>query len=85
MPKLEKFAITNVLTIMVRFDIFTGIANALDLTDRILPRLQARPKCKPRLLNFAPYSKDQIAEIIKDRLKKVKGSFCLCMMNIFGY
>jgi ribosome maturation protein Sdo1 len=28
---------------------------------------------------------DQIAEIIKDRLKKVKGSFCLCMMNIFGY
>ena len=25
----------------------TGIANSLDLTDRILPRLQARPKCKP--------------------------------------
>ncbi|KAL5005832.1 hypothetical protein ScPMuIL_016990 [Solemya velum] len=48
--------------------ILIGIANALDLTDRILPRLQARPKCKPELLNFAPYSKDQIASILKDRL-----------------
>lgn len=51
--------------------VLIGIANALDLTDRILPRLQARPNCKPQLLNFAPYSKDQIANIIKDRLKKV--------------
>ena len=30
---------------------FQGIANALDLTDRILPRLQARPKCKYLLAN----------------------------------
>ena len=48
-----------------------GIANALDLTDRILPRLQARPNCKPQLLNFAPYSKDQIAAILQDRLQMV--------------
>ncbi|CAH1789591.1 unnamed protein product, partial [Owenia fusiformis] len=47
-----------------------GIANALDLTDRILPRLQARPNCKPRLLNFSPYSKDEIIAILEDRLKK---------------
>ncbi|XP_052080898.1 cell division control protein 6 homolog [Mytilus californianus] len=52
--------------------VLIGIANALDLTDRILPRLQARPNCKPQLLNFAPYSKDQIANIIKDRLKKIE-------------
>ncbi|KAJ4920002.1 hypothetical protein JOQ06_022074 [Pogonophryne albipinna] len=31
-----------------------GIANALDLTDRILPRLQARPQCRPLLLTFPP-------------------------------
>ncbi|KAG7220255.1 hypothetical protein INR49_018311 [Caranx melampygus] len=33
------------------------IANALDLTDRILPRLQARPHCRPLLLHFPPYSR----------------------------
>ncbi|XP_067685847.1 cell division control protein 6 homolog [Haliotis asinina] len=52
--------------------ILVGIANALDLTDRILPRLQARPKCRPQLLNFAPYSKEQIASIIKGRLQKME-------------
>ncbi|XP_071100724.1 cell division control protein 6 homolog [Haliotis cracherodii] len=52
--------------------ILVGIANALDLTDRILPRLQARPKCRPQLLNFAPYSKEQIASIIKGRLRKME-------------
>lgn len=51
--------------------ILIGIANALDLTDRILPRLQARPKCKPELLHFAPYTKEQIVQIIKDRLTTV--------------
>lgn len=49
-----------------------GIANALDLTDRILPRLQSRPKCKPKLLNFTPYSKDQLVAILKDRLSRVR-------------
>ncbi|XP_033629560.1 cell division control protein 6 homolog [Asterias rubens] len=48
--------------------ILIGIANALDLTDRILPRLQARPKCRPELLHFCPYSKDQIATILVDRV-----------------
>ncbi|KAM4691899.1 cell division control protein 6 homolog [Rhinophrynus dorsalis] len=51
--------------------VLIGIANALDLTDRILPRLQARPHCKPQLLNFSPYTKDQIATILQDRLTKV--------------
>ncbi|XP_052234424.1 cell division control protein 6 homolog [Dreissena polymorpha] len=49
--------------------ILVGIANALDLTDRVLPRLQARPNCCPKLLNFAPYTKEQISAILKDRIK----------------
>ncbi|XP_029429575.1 cell division control protein 6 homolog isoform X2 [Rhinatrema bivittatum] len=53
--------------------VLIGIANALDLTDRILPRLQARPKCKPQLLNFSPYTKDEIATILQGRLKEVSG------------
>ncbi|NP_001081844.1 cell division cycle 6 S homeolog [Xenopus laevis] len=53
--------------------VLIGIANALDLTDRILPRLQARPQCKPQLLNFSPYTKDQIATILQDRLNQVSG------------
>ena len=51
--------------------VMVGIANALDLTDRILPRLQAQPKCKPKLLHFAPYTKDQICAVLKDRLQQV--------------
>ncbi|XP_060949481.1 cell division control protein 6 homolog [Limanda limanda] len=45
-----------------------GIANALDLTDRILPRLQARPRCRPQLLHFPPYSRQELAAIVQDRL-----------------
>ncbi|KAL3855230.1 hypothetical protein ACJMK2_014450 [Sinanodonta woodiana] len=52
--------------------ILIGIANALDLTDRVLPRLQARPKCRPQLLNFAPYNKEQITAILKARLEKLE-------------
>ncbi|XP_045426755.1 cell division control protein 6 homolog isoform X2 [Pipistrellus kuhlii] len=51
--------------------VLIGIANTLDLTDRILPRLQAREKCRPRLLNFPPYTRNQIATILQDRLNQV--------------
>ncbi|XP_004633781.1 cell division control protein 6 homolog [Octodon degus] len=51
--------------------VLIGIANTLDLTDRVLPRLQARKNCKPQLLNFPPYTKDQIAAILHDRLGQV--------------
>ncbi|XP_051013792.1 cell division control protein 6 homolog [Acomys russatus] len=51
--------------------VLIGIANTLDLTDRILPRLEAREKCKPRLLNFPPYTRNQIATILQDRLNEV--------------
>lgn len=47
--------------------VLIGIANALDLTDRILPRLRAK-NCEPQLLNFNPYQVSEISSIIKDRL-----------------
>ncbi|KAM5273947.1 cell division control protein 6 homolog isoform 2-T2 [Ctenodactylus gundi] len=53
--------------------VLIGIANTLDLTDRILPRLEAREKCKPQLLNFPPYTRNQIAAILQDRLQQVSG------------
>ncbi|KAI2659394.1 hypothetical protein H4Q32_023692 [Labeo rohita] len=51
----------------------SGIANALDLTDRILPRLQAKPHCRPKLLNFPPYSREELNAIVQDRLTQVSG------------
>uniref|UniRef100_A0A8C5LBX6 Cell division control protein n=1 Tax=Jaculus jaculus TaxID=51337 RepID=A0A8C5LBX6_JACJA len=51
--------------------VLIGIANTLDLTDRILPRLEIREKCKPQLLNFPPYTRNQIATILQDRLSQV--------------
>ncbi|XP_012262534.1 cell division control protein 6 homolog [Athalia rosae] len=54
--------------------VLIGIANALDLTDRILPRLQARCELKPRLMHFAPYSKQQIVDIITARLNEANVS-----------
>jgi cell division control protein 6 len=50
--------------------ILIGIANALDLTDRFLPRLKAR-KMKPQLLPFLPYTAPQIASIITTRLQSL--------------
>lgn len=45
-----------------------GIANALDLTDRFLPRLKVRG-LKPQLLPFLPYNAQQISQIISDKLR----------------
>ena len=50
--------------------VLVGIANALDLTDRFLPRLKSR-NLKPELLPFLPYSAVQIKEIITKRLKSL--------------
>ncbi|XP_007240198.3 cell division control protein 6 homolog [Astyanax mexicanus] len=50
-----------------------GIANALDLTDRILPRLQTKPHCRPQLLHFPPYSRQELTAIVQDRLAQVSG------------
>eukprot|EP00118_Oscarella_pearsei_P005485 m.25260 g.25260 ORF g.25260 m.25260 type:complete len:433 (+) comp28769_c0_seq2:114-1412(+) len=48
--------------------ILIAIANSLDLTDRLLPRLQAQSKSRPQLLKFTPYSTDQIVEILQGNL-----------------
>ena len=50
--------------------VLIGIANALDLTDRFLPRLKAR-NLKPQLLPFLPYTATQITSIITTKLKSV--------------
>ncbi|KAH8884466.1 cell division control protein Cdc6 [Thozetella sp. PMI_491] len=47
-----------------------GIANALDLTDRFLPRLKSR-NMKPELLPFLPYTAPQVKTIITTRLKSL--------------
>jgi cell division control protein 6 len=50
--------------------VLVGIANALDLTDRFLPRLKAR-NLKPNLLPFLPYSATQIRAVITTRLQSL--------------
>lgn len=50
--------------------VLVGIANALDFTDRFLPRLKARG-LKPHLLPFMPYSAAQIASVITGKLKSL--------------
>ena len=54
--------------------ILIGIANALDFTDRLLPRLELKPECKPRIIKFLPYTKEDIIKIVKDRLKKAQSN-----------
>ncbi|KAF2876854.1 P-loop containing nucleoside triphosphate hydrolase protein [Massariosphaeria phaeospora] len=50
--------------------VLVGIANALDFTDRFLPRLKARG-LKPQLLPFLPYTAPQISSIITSKLKSL--------------
>lgn len=50
--------------------VLVGIANALDLTDRFLPRLKAR-NLKPTLLPFLPYTAPQIASVLSSRCRSL--------------
>lgn len=50
--------------------VLIGIANALDLTDRFLPRLKAR-SLKPQLLPFLPYTAPQITSVLTTKLKSI--------------
>jgi cell division control protein 6 len=47
--------------------VLIGIANALDLTDRFLPRLKSKTM-KPLLVPFLPYSASEISSIITSKL-----------------
>ncbi|KAJ3360422.1 AAA ATPase [Kappamyces sp. JEL0680] len=50
--------------------VLVGIANALDLTHRFLPRLKTKNSTvEPQYLSFAPYKVEEISAIIKDRLQ----------------
>lgn len=53
--------------------IVIGIANALNFTDRFLPRLKTR-NLNPRLLPFIPYTAPQIASVITTKLKSLSSS-----------
>ncbi|KAK6334083.1 AAA ATPase [Orbilia brochopaga] len=55
--------------------VLVGIANALDLTDRFLPRLKAR-NFEPVLLPVLPYSAEQIATVVTSRLKTLNDETC---------
>ncbi|CAI6341868.1 unnamed protein product [Periconia digitata] len=50
--------------------VLVGIANALDFTDRFLPRLKSRG-LKPHLLPFLPYTAAQISSVITSKLKSL--------------
>ncbi|KAG5680715.1 hypothetical protein PVAND_010205 [Polypedilum vanderplanki] len=50
--------------------ILIGIANSLDLTDRLLVRLQAKCELKPKVMHFPAYTKAEIVEIFKSRLEE---------------
>ncbi|KAK7387221.1 hypothetical protein VNO78_27826 [Psophocarpus tetragonolobus] len=50
--------------------ILIGVANAIDLADRFLPRLTSL-NCKPIVVNFRAYSKDQILNILEERLNEL--------------
>lgn len=50
--------------------VLIGIANALDLTDRFLPRLKAR-NLQPELLSFAPYTVDEITAVVTSKLRSL--------------
>lgn len=58
--------------------ILIGIANSLDFTERLLPRLELKPECKPKIINFTPYSKEDIIMIVKDRLKDIQEAHDNC-------
>ena len=51
--------------------ILIGVANALDLTDRFLPRLAARG-ASPTTLQFAPYAPPELSSIILQRVEQTE-------------
>ncbi|KAL1332581.1 hypothetical protein AAHE18_11G037700 [Arachis hypogaea] len=50
--------------------ILIGVANAIDLADRFLPMLTSL-NCKPTVVTFCSYSKDQILRILEERLNEL--------------
>ena len=49
--------------------VLLGVANRLDLTERVLPRLRLR-NCLPKHVVFAPYRVEQVLEALKQRVEE---------------
>lgn len=47
--------------------VLAGVSNAINLTDRVLPRLRARG-CEPALVTFSAYDAKQLKVLLKQRL-----------------
>ncbi len=56
--------------------VLVGIANSLDLTDRILPRLKLTAAMSPEQLSFPAYTKDEITKIVVSRLREAGSGGC---------
>lgn len=56
--------------------ILVGIANALNLVDRISPRLKLNG-LEPKVISFLPYTTDQIVAIVLEKLKTLHDSEAL--------
>uniref|UniRef100_A0A0N4WB18 Origin recognition complex subunit 4 n=1 Tax=Haemonchus placei TaxID=6290 RepID=A0A0N4WB18_HAEPC len=65
-------------TIYLFFDPHAGVANSIDLTERLLPKLRLGQP--PETLVFAPYTKDDITQIIKSKIENE--SVCVLNFNI---
>lgn len=50
--------------------VLAGVSNAINLTDRVLPRLRARG-CEPALVTFSAYDGKQLKVLLKQRLAKL--------------
>ncbi|PGH00527.1 hypothetical protein GX51_05742 [Blastomyces parvus] len=79
LDEIDHLLTTDVETLYTLFEwslqpysrlVLIGIANALDLTDRFLPRLKSK-NMKPLLLPFLPYTASQITGIISTRLRSL--------------
>ncbi|SCU99525.1 LAME_0G03510g1_1 [Lachancea meyersii CBS 8951] len=49
--------------------VLIGIANSLDMKDRFLSRLNLRQELVPQTVSFAPYTAEQMSEIVMEKLK----------------
>ncbi|AMD22054.1 HGL286Wp [Eremothecium sinecaudum] len=60
----------------VRFTL-VGIANSMDIKDRFLNRLMLASDFLPHIVNFSPYTSEQMFEIVNSKLKMVDESECI--------
>jgi cell division control protein 6 len=53
--------------------ILVGIANSLDLTERLLPKLKLKANIsrQPMLFQFNPYTHQNVIDIVKHRMAEV--------------